>query len=72
MKIFDSENALTAPRATIGGKGATAKWEWAALTGRIYAEIRYLFGSDDWTIVSYSGVARDEKELWSNVERFRR
>ncbi len=71
-KIFDTSDTTTVPRATIGGSGSTAKWEWAALTGRIFVEVRYFFGSDEFTIVSYSGVAREENELWSNVEKFRR
>lgn len=72
VKIYDTANTALVPRATIGGKGGIAKWEWAALTGRLAVEIRYFFGSDDYNIVSYSGVAAGEYELWSDIERFRR
>ncbi len=72
VKIYDTSNTALVPRATIGGKGGIAKWEWAALTGRLAVEIRYFFGSDDYNIVSYSGVAAGEYELWSDIERYRR
>jgi len=73
VKIFDGSNTATEqPRATIGGKGSVAKWEWAALTGRLYAEIRFFFGSKDFNIVSYSGVAAGGSDLWDNTDRFRR
>jgi hypothetical protein len=72
VKIYDTANIADTPRATIGGKGSTAKWEWSALSGRLYAEIRFFIGSKDFNIVSFSGVAAGGDELWSNVERFRR
>jgi hypothetical protein len=72
MKIFDTQTTTQEPRATIGGKGAIAKWEWAALTGRLFAEIRFFIGSKEFNILSYSGVAAGGGDLWDNVERFRR
>ncbi len=72
VKIYDTASIATIPRATIGGKGSTARWDWSALSGRLYAEIRFFIGSEDFNIVSFSGVAGGGGELWTNVERFRR
>lgn len=72
VKIYDTASIAAIPRATIGGKGSTARWEWSALSGRLYAEIRFFIGSKDFNIVSFSGVAGGGDELWTNVERFRR